>query len=54
MTAIEDIKRIAESVSTFPYHFHNSAHASVEVSPFPLTPIEGFRGFMEFVRQKIK
>ncbi|MCC6545496.1 MAG: hypothetical protein IT392_13545 [Nitrospirae bacterium] len=43
-----------QSVSTFPYHFHNGSQSSVEASPFPLTPIEGFREFMEFVRQKIQ
>ena len=43
-----------QSVATFPYHFHNGAQSSVEASLFPLTPIEGFRKFMDFVRQKMK
>ena len=39
-----------QSVITYPYHFHNGAQDKVEPSPFPLTAIEGFRSFMEFVR----
>lgn len=42
------------SVSTYPYHFHNDSQDNIEASPFPLTTIEGFRAFMEFVRGKIK
>lgn len=41
-------------VSTYPYHFHNGSQDNVEASPFPLTTIEGFRAFMEFVRSKMK
>jgi Family of unknown function (DUF6516) len=40
------------TVETFPCHFHNGSQDSVEASPFPLTPLEGFRAFMEFVRHK--
>ena len=43
-----------ESVSTFPYHFHNGSQENVEASPFPLTVIEGFRSFMEFVKSRVK
>lgn len=43
-----------QSVSTFPYHFHNKLQNSVEASPFPQAPLEGFRAFMEFVRSKLK
>ena len=43
-----------QSVSTFPYHFHNSSQNSVEASPFPLSPIDGFRAFMEFIRNKLR
>lgn len=43
-----------QSVSTFPYHFHNSSQDSVEASPFPSTTVEGFRAFMEFVRNKLR
>jgi hypothetical protein len=43
-----------DHVSTYPYHFHNGSQDKVEVPPFPLTAIEGFREFMEFVRSKIK
>jgi hypothetical protein len=42
------------SVATFPYHFHKGSQDSVEASPFPSTPIEGFRAFMEFIRNKIE
>ncbi len=41
-------------VSTFPYHFHRGSQDNVEPSPFPLNIIEGFRAFMEFVRENIK
>ncbi len=43
-----------KSLATFPHHFHNGSKDTVEVSPFPLTIIEGFRAFMEFVRNNIK
>lgn len=43
-----------KSILTFPYHFHNKSQDSVEISTFPLTVIEGFRAFMEFVRRKLK
>lgn len=43
-----------QTVSTYPHHFHNGSQDSVEASPFPLSPIEGFRAFMEFVRDKLK
>lgn len=40
-------------VSTYPYHFHNGSQENAEASPFPLTIIEGFRAFLEFVRGKL-
>jgi hypothetical protein len=43
-----------QTVKTFPYHFHNGSQDSVESSPFPLTTIEGFRAFMDFVKNKLK
>ncbi|OHE60492.1 MAG: hypothetical protein A2Z47_10195 [Thermodesulfovibrio sp. RBG_19FT_COMBO_42_12] len=43
-----------QSVSTYPYHFHTGTQDIVEASPFPSNSIEGFRAFMEFVRNKIK
>lgn len=43
-----------QTVSTYPHHFHNGSQDSVEALPFPLSPIEGFRAFMEFVRDKLK
>jgi hypothetical protein len=43
-----------QRVETFPYHCHNGSHDSVETSLFPLSPIEGFRAFMEFARNKLK
>ena len=43
-----------QSVETFPYHFHSGSQNSVDASPFPPAPIEGFRAFMEFIRQKLK
>ena len=41
-------------IPTFPYHFHNGEQNKVEQSPFPLDVIEGFRAFMNFVREKMK
>lgn len=43
-----------QSIATYPYHFHKGSQDSVEASPFPAKPIEGFRAFMEFVRSKIR
>jgi hypothetical protein len=43
-----------QSVPTFPYHFHNGEQANVEASPFPLKLMDGFRAFMEFVRDKLR
>ncbi len=43
-----------QSIATFPYHFHNKSQDSVEESPFPLAVIDGFRAFMDFVRDKLK
>ena len=42
-----------ENIPTFPYHFHKELQENAEESPFPLTVIEGFRAFMEFVRTKM-
>jgi hypothetical protein len=42
------------SVATFPHHFHNGSQESVVASLFPLSPAEGFRAFMEFIRNKMK
>ncbi|HAX97896.1 MAG TPA: hypothetical protein DCY12_03120 [Candidatus Atribacteria bacterium] len=42
-----------QSLGTFPHHFHNGSQDYVEVSPFPLSPVEGFRAFMEFVKNKL-
>ncbi len=41
------------SISTFPYHFHNGSQQLVIAAPFPLDIIDGFRGFLEFVKKKI-
>ena len=41
-------------VETFPYHFHKGTKECVERSPFPLNTVDGFRGFMEFVKKKLK
>ncbi len=43
-----------KSVSTYPYHFHVGSQNNVEASPFPLKPVDGFRAFMEFVRNEIR
>jgi phosphatidylserine/phosphatidylglycerophosphate/cardiolipin synthase-like enzyme len=43
-----------QRVTTYPYHFHNGSQDNVESAPFPLTVIEGFRAFLEFVRSKTK
>ncbi len=42
-----------KGLATFPYHFHRGSQDSAVESPFPLTIIEGFRAFMEFIRSKI-
>lgn len=42
------------NISTFPHHFHRGSQENVEASPFPLTIIDGFRSFMEFIRSKVK
>jgi hypothetical protein len=36
------------------YHFHKGTKECVEQSHFPLDTIDGFRGFMEFVKEKLK
>jgi hypothetical protein len=43
-----------KSVETFPCHFHKGSKEYVERSPFPPDVIGGFRGFMEFVKKKLK
>jgi hypothetical protein len=43
-----------QNLSTYPYHFHRGSQDAVEHSPFPLTVIEGFRAFLEFVRGELK
>lgn len=43
-----------KDISTFPYHFHNNSQENVEPTPFSCTVIEGFRGFMKFIRTKLK
>ena len=43
-----------KNISTFPYHFHRGSQNKLEASPFPLTIIDGFRSFMEFVKSKLK
>ncbi len=43
-----------QHVKTFPYHFHNGSQDRVEESPFPLSVIDGFRAFMQFIRNKLK
>ena len=42
-----------KDISTFPYHFHSGSQENVQTSPFPLKVIEGFRSFMEFVKDKV-
>jgi hypothetical protein len=43
-----------QSLPSYPYHFHKGSQDAVEDSPFAKTPIDGFRSFMEFVREKLK
>ncbi len=40
-------------LSTYPYHFHNGIQRNVVSPPFPLNIIDGFRGFLEFVKEKM-
>jgi hypothetical protein len=42
-----------KNVTTFPYHFHNGSQNNVIASPFPTDIIEGFRSFMNFVKENI-
>ncbi len=42
-----------QSVPTYPHHFHDGSQDVVKPSPFPLNSIDGFRAFMEFVKEKI-
>ena len=42
-----------KNVSTFPYHFHNGRQNNVVASPFPTDIIDGFRSFMNFVKERI-
>lgn len=35
-------------------HFHRGTQNALEVPPFPLTILEGFISFMEFVRSEIE
>jgi len=41
------------SLPTFPCHFHNGVQGVIEPSPFPRDIVEGFRAFLEFIRQRI-
>lgn len=43
-----------EFVSTYPYHFHRGAQENVEATPFPTDVLDGFRAFMDFVRNTIE
>jgi hypothetical protein len=43
-----------KTLSTYPFHFHRGSQDNVEPSPFSITPIEGFIGFMEFIRNRLK
>jgi hypothetical protein len=43
-----------QSISSFPHHFHKGSQNKVVASPFPLTTIEAFKAFMDFVRSKVK
>lgn len=40
-------------VSTFPFHFHEGGHETVKPTKFPTDPVDAFRAFMNFVREKI-
>lgn len=42
------------SLATFPHHFHRGSQNLVEASPFPFEILEGFRAFLEFIREKLK
>lgn len=42
-----------EGISTYPCHFHNGSQNAVEAAPFPTEILDGFRGFMDFVRDQI-
>jgi hypothetical protein len=42
-----------QSVSTYPYHFHDGSQDNVVVSPFSQEILQGFREFMAFVESKL-
>jgi hypothetical protein len=65
MPTTDDLKRIAEieftEIIKNTYQIDNKLRIvlinnqnSVEASPFPLSPIDGFRAFMEFIRNKLR
>lgn len=41
-------------IKTFPKHFHNDDEANVQESTIDDDPEIGLRGFLEFIRQKLK
>lgn len=40
-------------VSTFPFHFHEGRYESVKPTEFPTDPVDAFRAFLDFAREKI-
>ncbi|MEZ0396163.1 MAG: DUF6516 family protein [Anaerolineales bacterium] len=43
-----------QGVKTFPRHFHNGSQEKVEAAPFEADLLEGLRGFLRFVSEKIR
>jgi hypothetical protein len=43
-----------QNVTTYPRHFHNGSQENVTESPFPAAIHEGFRAFMEFIKDKLE
>jgi hypothetical protein len=42
-----------QSVSTYPYHFHDGSQTAVVAASFSLDVEQGFRDFMGFVRERL-
>lgn len=42
-----------QKIKTYPFHFHKGNQDKVVASPFPVDLIDGFRKFMEFIRDRL-
>jgi len=51
---VERLREIAESVSTFPKHFHNASEPNVVESRLSGVPEEALQEFLAFVRDRMR